>query len=87
MLEMARSREEKMEAIKTYILRERERCGVSWLGTEYLFELSCFGCGEFYNLVERQLLNTEEGFGGWRELEDEHILEGAFLYVTEGKRG
>ena len=78
---------EKRRAIDEYVRRERIRCGVMVLKDDYLFELSCFGFGEFFNLVERQLMNTREGRGGWAELEDPDILHGAYEYVTKGKRG
>ncbi len=74
---------EKLAAIRAYVLGERERRGIV-TGRVPLPELSCEAVGEFYNLVKRQLVNTEEGYGAWRELEYPPVLEGAYRYVTEG---
>ncbi|OHA07802.1 MAG: hypothetical protein A2934_02935 [Candidatus Sungbacteria bacterium RIFCSPLOWO2_01_FULL_47_10] len=79
--------EHKLHVIRAYIEHERERRRITELSTMPLPELSCFGYGEFFNLVERQLMYTNEGFGGWKELSNPEILDGAYRYVAEGKRG
>ncbi|MDO8600353.1 MAG: hypothetical protein Q7R73_01880 [bacterium] len=77
---------EKLAAIRVYVIRERERRGIV-TGRALLPELSCEAFGEFYNLVERQLVNTIEGCGAWCELAYPFVLNGAYRYVTEGIRG
>lgn len=77
------SPEEKLAVVRNYVLRMRARCGIISLGCAARPELSCEAFGEFYNLVERQLMLTEEGFGAWRELEHSPALDGAYRYVTE----
>ena len=79
------SREEKMNAIREYVAEVRRNSNIQ-PGKKELFELSCETIGEFCNLVDRQLVNTEEGFGAWKELDDEEVLQGAYRYVMEGKR-
>ena len=80
-------RDIKLQAIKDYVWRERMRSDITILGYTYRFELGCWGCGEFFNLVECQLLSTKEGYGGWQELKHDGILDGGYEYVTKGRRG
>lgn len=77
----------KTEKIRGYIIRERKRRGIKKLGTERLPELSCEMFGEFYNLIERQLMATHEGYGAWSELRDPAVLDGAYKYAKERQRG
>lgn len=78
--------EEKLTAIREYILHKRAQCGIVALGRAFRPELSCEAVGEFYNLVECQLLATKEGFGAWLELSHQPVLDGAYRYITEGIR-
>ena len=75
------------QAVRDYVYSERERRGIQQreLTTKRKFELSCEAFGEFYNLVEGQLMCTIEGFGAWSELYGD-VLLGAFVYVTTGRR-
>lgn len=78
--------EEKLAVIREYVLLERERRGIVPERT-LLSELSCEAVGEFYNLVERQLVNTIEGCGAWVELVHPPVLDGAYRYVIERIKG
>ena len=87
---------EKLAVIRDYVVRKRAQCGIV-PGRTVLPELSCEAFGEFYNLVERQLMNTEkEHHGkkcdgneecGWCELAYPPVLDGAYWYVVERIRG
>ena len=81
------SKKKKLKVINDYVKKERKKRGIEKLVIRYLPELSCFAEGEFKNLVERQLLHTQEGFGSWQELADPEVLDGAYLYVTKGIKG
>ena len=86
------TREEKLEVIKDYVRSERLRRHITlaMLTRSHRPEPSCEGFGEFYNFVEVQLMYTEEGYGDWAGrdgLGDDAILDGAYLYVTRGRRG
>lgn len=65
--------EEELKYIRDYVNYYREKTGVTKLGFEPLWELSCFSVGEGYNLLYRQLIQTHEGYGGWIELKDSDI--------------
>lgn len=75
--------EEKLSAIREYVWRERIRRGIIPSQQEPDIKLSCFEVGEYFNLVERQLLTTEEGFGAWLELAYPPVLDGAYYYIAE----
>ena len=76
---------EKLKAVRQYVLYERKRRKIIPT-TERLPELSCEAIGEFFNLVERQLVNTREGYGAWSELKSPEVLDGAYQYITQGHR-
>lgn len=84
---MVGKQEEKIKSVVSYVRAVRTRQGIKELSRSCLLEPSCFVNGEFYNLVEFQLVNTAEGFGSWSSLKHAEILEGAYEYVTKGKRG
>lgn len=79
--------EEKLAAIREYVLGMRAHCGIIALGRTSRPELSCEAVGEFYNLVEHQLLVTEEGYGAWLELSHPSVLDGTYRYVAERIKG
>lgn len=83
------SRRKKLAAIKKYITKERKKKEIAEeeIGTSRMFEGSCEANGEFYTLVERQLMFTHEGYGAWGELNSTEVLDGAYRYVTMGIRG
>lgn len=80
------SAEEKLAAIRDYVLSMRAQCGIV-PGCVPPPELSCEAFGEFRNLVERQLVNTVEGFGAWSELGYPPVLDDAYWYVTARIKG
>ena len=83
------TREEMLTTVKAYVLAQRIKQGVSQhkLRHRQLVEGSCYVNGEFYNLVETQLVHTIDGYGGWQELQFPELLEGCYNYVVFGKRG
>ncbi len=81
------SREEKIERIRRYVKKQRERkkIGREELSPHPIPEPSCFGYGEAYNFVECQLVYTTHQ-PNWDLLKEDSILEMAFNYVKFGKR-
>ena len=70
-----------LSAVEDYVLRERERRGIKSVDTSFKPEFSGFAFNEFVMLLERQLMTTTIGFGGWEELSDIKILEGVYRLV------
>lgn len=90
MVQVPASRIEKLEAVKLFIRTERVRRGVHEGGLwekQVPGEPSCEMKGEGFNLVEFQLMYTKEGFGSWKELEAEEVLDLAYQYAINGRRG
>lgn len=77
---------DRLAVIHAYITKERKRRQIA-PSLKPPQEPSCEMSGEFYNLVEVQLMYTLEGHGAWRDLQYAEILEGAYDYVVYGKRG
>lgn len=75
---------EKICIVIDAVLVERRKRGVSdeALSLRPFDEGSCEMVGEGFNLVERQLMYTREGYGYWRDLHGE-LLDLAFDYVTQ----
>jgi hypothetical protein len=70
--------ESKIAQLRLYIEHERAQIPGVTLSRERKSELSgeSYGVdGEIASFVDRQLLYTEEGYGAWRDLEDEHLLD------------
>lgn len=76
----------KLEKIHAYVLKERKRRKIVPQKNPP-DEPSCEMHGEFYNLVEVQLMWTKEGYGAWHQLNFPEILDGAYKYVIFGKHG
>lgn len=72
-----------LSAIESYVLSERERRGVVNVNISIKAEPSGEGFDEFVVLLERQLMTTEFGHGGWKELSDEGILAGVYQLVEQ----
>lgn len=72
---------EMTHVIQEYVLSERLRQKISEVDQKYKSELSGEMHGEFEMLLDRQLLTTEVGYAGWRELEDPVVLEGVYTLV------
>jgi hypothetical protein len=66
-----------------YVTRERERLGIRSVDTSIKCELSGEAFGEFAMLLDRQLLTTAVGHGGWAELDDPDILDAVFHVVEQ----
>lgn len=79
---------EKLRVVRSHVTKERKRRGIKEtdLHTAHLPEFSCEGLGEGFNLVERQLMSTKEGYGAWECLKGE-MLDLAYQYVVTGCRG
>lgn len=66
---------EEMDYIRLFVLLYREEQGITKLRYDSLSELSCFMFGEFKNLLYRQLVNTQEFYGGWLQLVDDNVRQ------------
>ena len=78
------SNDEKMKAVRDYIAAERHRLGVTKLDTNAKPETSGMSCGEDGDLellINRQLLTTREGYGGWLELTDQRTLDRVYEII------
>jgi len=76
---------EKRTAVLDLVYKERRRRGIlsGDLRFKRVQELSCELVGEAFNLVERQLLYTADGYGAWKELKDPEILDLAYQYILK----
>jgi hypothetical protein len=79
--------QDKLGVVVEYVRKVRKRGRTKPKTASPDFNLSCEQVGEYYNLVERGLVCTIEGNGVWFELNNPEVLDGAYLYVTEGWRG
>jgi hypothetical protein len=78
---------EKMRTIVEYVHTERARIGISTFGRDTKIEgsgLARGSHGDIDNLIDIQLLTTEEGYGSWGELNTPEILDQ--VYDTVRKR-
>lgn len=71
------------DTVRDYVLKERARLKIEKVDTSVKPEPSGEAFGEFNLLLDRQLLTTTEGFGGWNELQDAEILEGVYRVVQK----
>lgn len=71
-----------LEAIKKYVVDERVRMNILTVDTLSKSEPSGYAFDEFALLLDRQLLTTIEGHGGWHSLEDPEILDGVYRLVV-----
>lgn len=75
---------EKMKIIISYVEEERKHFPEIKVTRERKPELSSVGGGplaEFESLLDRQLISTEFGYGGWRELKHEDVLNGVIEVI------
>jgi hypothetical protein len=66
-----------LQVVREYVAHERVARGVKKLRHSSAPETSGFGYdpgGEIGLLLDRQLIPTSEGYGGWNELDDPKIL-------------
>ena len=80
---MAKSKAEKLEKIRTFVLEERKALGIIELAEHGLTELSSISFGEFYNLLWRKLMHMPERL--WSELENPEILDGVYREVLRAR--
>ena len=69
-------------AVHRRVLAERQGLGIRPVDRRTKLEFSGAAFGEFATLLHRQLLTTEEGFGGWHPLEHSAVLERVHLEVS-----
>ncbi len=79
----AKDREQNIVKIRTWVDAFRQRTRVENIGRAPLAELSCFAFGEGYNLLIRQLVNTEFPYGHWSELTNDSTGEIIQLILDE----
>lgn len=60
--------------IETYVLEERARLGIGAVDGTVKSEPSGEAFDEFESLLDRQLVTTSIGLGGWTSLSDETTL-------------
>ena len=78
---------EKLKLVKDFVESERMEMGVTDQDLEPAGkpELSCYAMGEFKNLLYRQLIYTQYGYGAWIGLEG-GVLDGLIDYIQKVKR-
>jgi hypothetical protein len=74
---------EMLAEVKAYVLEERRRLGIDRVDTSTKPELSGEAFGEFEMLLDRQLVTTAVGHGGWDELRDPEILSAVYQVVIQ----
>ena len=70
-----------LDAIRKYVVDERARLHIVSIDTSTKSEPSGNAFDEFGLLLDRQLLTTVEGHGGWISLEDPEILTAVYQLV------
>ncbi len=70
-----------LREIRNYVISERASLGISSVDRSSKLELSGEMADEFAMLLDRQLLTTEFGYGGWHALEHPQVLEGVYHVV------
>ncbi|PRY25205.1 hypothetical protein CLV78_102382 [Aliiruegeria haliotis] len=71
--------------IEAFVERLREQQGAVVLGKRRLQEVSgnAYPGGEIALLIERQLVNTQFGYGAWKELHGANVLEAVRNYIRK----
>ncbi len=84
--QLSEKEREKLNYVKDFIEEERLRMRIidEDLKTSGKLELSCYVVGEFKNLVYRQLIYTQYGYGAWIGLKGD-VLDGLVDYINRVK--
>lgn len=76
--------QEKRNIVERYVFQKRSERGIV-PDDSFPHEPSCEEYGEFRNLIEVKLMQTNRFEGVWDQLLDPEVLEGAYRYVEEGR--
>lgn len=71
-------KQELLGRVRAYVVAERAQLEIGNLDTRLKPEPSGLAFDEIDSLIDRQLLTTVEGHGGWLALEDEGILRAVY---------